>query len=82
MVFNCKSTGSTGSLKIEGGQGIIVTVEGDTIKIGIDPETFPEDLTGGDGCNCPNFINADSIDELPDPATVPEDTIAFVPSEE
>lgn len=43
MVFNCKSTGS---LKIKGEQGIIVTVEGDTISIGIDPETFPEELTG------------------------------------
>lgn len=78
MVFNCKSTGS---LKIKGEQGIIVTIEGDTISIGIDPETFPEDLTGGDGCNCPNFIIADSVDELPDPATVPEDTIALVPSD-
>ena len=43
MVFNCKSTGS---LKIKGEQGIIVTVEGDTISIGIDPETFPAELTG------------------------------------
>lgn len=38
--------------------------------------------TGGDGCNCPNFITADSVDDLPDPATVPEGTIAFVPCEE
>jgi hypothetical protein len=73
MVFNCKSAGS---LKIKGEQGIIVTVEGDTISIGIDPETFPEDLMGG-----ANIIVADSVDELPDPTTVPEDTIALVPSD-
>ena len=74
MVFNCKSNGS---LKINGEQGIIVTVDGDTISIGIDPETFPEDLTGG-----ANIIVADSFDDLPDPATVPDGTIAFVPCEE
>lgn len=74
MVFNCKSTGS---LKIKGEQGIIVTVEGDTISIGIDSETFPEDLTGG-----ANIIVADSYDDLPDPSDVPEGTIALVPSEE
>lgn len=73
MVFNCKSTGS---LKIKGEQGIIVTVEGDTITIGIDPETFPEDLAGG-----ANIIVADSVYDLPDPATVPEDTIGLVPSD-
>lgn len=74
MVFNCKSTGS---LKIKGEQGITVTVDGDTITIGIDSETFPEDLTGG-----ANIIVADSYDDLPDPATVPDGTIALVPSEE
>lgn len=74
MVFNCKSTGS---LTIKGEQGITVTVAGDTISIGIDPETFPEDLTGG-----ADIIVADSYDDLPDPTTVPDGTIALVPSEE
>ena len=73
MLFNCSPTNP---LKIKGEQGIIVTVEGDTISIGIDPETFPEDLTGS-----ANIIVADSVDELPDPTTVPEDTIALVPSD-
>ena len=74
MLFN---SSPTNPLKIKGEQGIIVTVEGDTITIGIDPETFPEDLTGG-----ANIIVADSYDDLPDPSDVPEGTIAFVPCEE
>lgn len=129
-LFNCTPTSP---LKIKGVQGIIVTVDGDTISIGIDPETFPEDLTGGgdttkleqrvadlerdcadnssfvegmkalaenpenegkyfgvkdeivDILDAPtggaNIIKADSVEELPDPTTVPEDTIALVPSD-
>lgn len=35
----------------------------------------------GSSCNCPNIITANSKAELPDPSTVPEGTIAIVPSE-
>lgn len=65
----------TGSLKIKGVDGVIVSIDGDTVMIGIDSETFPEDLTGG-----ANIIVADSEEELPDPSTVPEDSIGLVPS--
>jgi hypothetical protein len=35
---------------------------------------------GGGGGGNANFIFADSVEELPDPSTVPEDTVALVPS--
>lgn len=38
----------TDSLKIKGVQGVSVAVEDDTLSFGIDPETFPEELMGGD----------------------------------
>ena len=40
------------------------------------------DGADGSSCNCPNIIIADSKSALPDPATVPKNTIAFIPSEE
>lgn len=80
-----ESTGEltvTDSLKIKGVQGVSVAVEGDTVEIGIDPETFPGDLDGdsGSSCTCPAFYTANSVEELPDPATVPEGSIGLVPS--
>ena len=38
----------TDSLTIMGDQGVSVAVEDDAVKISIDPETFPEELLGGD----------------------------------
>lgn len=74
-----------GSLKIKGVQGINVAVSGDTVVFGIDPEMFPEDDAGGSdtsggGCTCPTIYTANSVEELPDPATVREGSIGFVPS--
>lgn len=37
--------------------------------------------TGGSGCNCPAIYTANSVGELPDPATVPEGSIGLVPSQ-
>ena len=34
----------------------------------------------GSGCNCPAIYTANSVEELPDPATVPENSLGFVPS--
>lgn len=61
----------TDSLKIKGVQGVSVAVEGDTLVFGIDAETFPATI-----------YTADSVEELPDPATVPEGSIGLVPSKD
>ena len=131
---NDQNTGElsvTDSLTIVGDQGVSAAVEDGAVKISIDPETFPEDLMGGDVIvvdsaedlgidhadgttaiiptgNVPsgmesqdgfetaqlakkhgdkwyvvesgaNIITADSEAELPDPSTLPENTMAFIP---
>jgi hypothetical protein len=43
-------------------------------------EIVPMDLPNGGGGGNANLIFANSVEELPDPSTVPEDTVGLVPS--
>lgn len=77
-----ESTGEltvTDSLKIKGVNGVNVAVHGDTILIGVDG-TGGSNGSDGSSCTCPAFYTADSVEELPDPATVPQNSIGLVPS--
>lgn len=69
----------TDSLKIKGVNGVNVAVHGDTILIGVDGTGGSNGLDGS-SCTCPAFYTADSVEELPDPATVPKNSIGLVPS--
>ena len=51
----------TDSLNIKGGQGVGVSVSENTLLIGIDEETFPDDLLGnGGGSGLPEVTEADN----------------------
>ncbi|MBQ1232116.1 MAG: hypothetical protein IIX86_01150 [Clostridia bacterium] len=55
-------------------------VQAHDVQVDEDGTRLDEVLGNGGGGDNANFIFADSVEELPDPSTVPEDTVALVPS--
>ena len=66
-----------------GGGGIPKVTEADNGKVlgVVNGKIAWVEPTGGSNCTCPTFYTADSVEELPDPATVPEGSIGLVPSQ-
>ena len=64
-----------------GGGGLPEVTDADNGKVLTAENGAPvwKEPTGGGGGNA-NFIFADSVEELPDPSTVPENSVALVPS--